>query len=91
MLELVANLQEAYRRNISDLEWMSPQTREAALAKLEKFTPPKIGYPPDKWRDYAGLEISATDLVGNYRRGYAAEYDRDLAKLGGPVDRDECS
>lgn len=44
MLELVANLQEAYRRNISDLEWMSPQTREAALAKLEKFTP-KIGYP----------------------------------------------
>ncbi|MGK2243147.1 MAG: putative endopeptidase, partial [Rhodococcus sp. (in: high G+C Gram-positive bacteria)] len=87
MLELVANLQEAYRRNISDLEWMSPQTREAALAKLEKFTP-KIGYP-DKWRDYAGLEISATDLVGNYRRGYAAEYDRDLAKLGGPVDRDE--
>ena len=81
MLELVANLQEAYRRNISDLEWMSPQTREAALAKLEKFTP-KIGYP-DKWRDYAGLEISATDLVGNYRRGYAAEYDRDLAKLGG--------
>jgi len=87
MLELVANLQEAYRRNISDLEWMSPQTREAALAKLEKFTP-KIGYP-DKWRDYAGLDISATDLVGNYRRGYAAEYDRDLAKLGGPVDRDE--
>lgn len=87
MLELVANLQEAYRRNIADLEWMSPQTREAALAKLEKFTP-KIGYP-DKWRDYAGLDISATDLVGNYRRGYAAEYDRDLAKLGGPVDRDE--
>ncbi len=87
MLELVGNLQEAYRRNISDLEWMSPDTRKAALAKLDKFTP-KIGYP-DKWRDYSGLEISATDVVGNYRRGYAAEYDRDLAKLGGPVDRDE--
>ncbi|MFC7446735.1 M13 family metallopeptidase [Rhodococcus daqingensis] len=87
MQELVANLQEAYRRNISELEWMGPETRQAALAKLEKFTP-KIGYP-DKWRDYSGLSISADDLVGNYRRGYAADHDRDLAKLGGPVDRDE--
>ncbi|WP_345347385.1 M13 family metallopeptidase [Rhodococcus olei] len=87
MQELVANLQEAYRRNISDLEWMGPDTRQAALAKLEKFTP-KIGYP-DKWRDYSTLSIDAGDLVGNYRRGYAHEHDRDLAKLGGPVDRDE--
>ncbi|MFC0449380.1 M13 family metallopeptidase [Rhodococcus jostii] len=87
MQELVANLQEAYRRNISDLDWMSPETRQAALRKLEKFTP-KIGYP-DKWRDYSAVTISHDDLVGNYRSGYAAEYDRDLAKLGGPVDRDE--
>ncbi len=87
MVELVDNLQEAYRRNISQLEWMSPETRQAALAKLEKFTP-KIGYP-DTWRDYSGVEIDPSDLVGNYRRGYAAEHDRDLNKLGGPVDRDE--
>lgn len=87
MVELVENLQEAYRRNISRLEWMGPATREAALAKLEKFTP-KIGYP-DKWRDYSAIAIDPTDLVGNYRRGYAAEHDRDLNKLGGPVDRDE--
>lgn len=87
MQVLVANLQEAYRRNISDLEWMSPETRQAALAKLEKFTP-KIGYP-DKWRDYSAVEIDPADLVGNYRSGYAAEHDRDIAKLGGPVDRDE--
>ncbi|NLU83739.1 M13 family metallopeptidase [Rhodococcus sp. HNM0569] len=87
MQQLVDNLIEAYRRNISDLEWMSPATRTRALEKLEKFTP-KIGYP-DKWRDYSAVEINAHDLVGNYRRGYAAEYDRDLAKLGGPVDRDE--
>ncbi|MFI6871082.1 M13 family metallopeptidase [Nocardia sp. NPDC050406] len=87
MVELVENLQEAYRRNISQLEWMSPETRQAALAKLEKFTP-KIGYP-DKWRDYSQIAIDPTDLVGNYRRGYAAEHDRDLNKLGGPVDRDE--
>ncbi len=87
MQVLVANLQEAYRRNISDLEWMSPETRQAALAKLEKFTP-KIGYP-DKWRDYSAVEIDPADLVGNYRSGFAADHDRDIAKLGGPVDRDE--
>lgn len=87
MQQLVAHLQEAYRRSIADLEWMSPQTRAAALRKLEKFTP-KIGYP-DKWRDYSAVTVAPDDLVGNYRSGYAAEYDRDLAKLGGPVDRDE--
>ncbi|MBY6684664.1 M13 family metallopeptidase [Rhodococcus sp. BP-149] len=87
MQELVANLVEAYRRNISDLEWMSPETRTAALAKLDKFTP-KIGYP-DTWRDYSSLLIDPADVVGNYRRGYEAEYQRDLDKLGGPVDRGE--
>lgn len=87
MAVLVDNLTEAYRQNISDLEWMSPQTREKALEKLDKFTP-KVGYP-DRWRDYSAVEIDAGDLVGNYRRGYVAEYQRDLDKLGGPVDRDE--
>jgi predicted metalloendopeptidase len=87
MDELVANLREAYRVSINSLEWMTPATREKALAKLDKFTP-KIGYPA-KWRDYSALVIERDDLYGNYRRGYAVEYDRDLAKLGGPVDRDE--
>ncbi|TQK29661.1 M13 family metallopeptidase [Arthrobacter sp. SLBN-53] len=87
MDELVANLREAYRVSITSLPWMTPQTRTRALEKLDKFTP-KIGYPA-KWRDYSALVIDAGDLYGNYRRGYALEYDRDLAKLGGPVDRDE--
>jgi neprilysin/putative endopeptidase len=87
MDELVANLREAYRVSINSLEWMTPVTREKALAKLDKFTA-KIGYPA-KWRDYSGLVIDRADLYGNYRRGYTLEYDRDLAKLGGPVDRDE--
>ena len=87
MDELVANLREAYRVSINSLEWMTPQTREKALAKLDKFTS-KIGYPA-KWRDYSALVIERDDLYGNYLRGYAVEYDRDLAKLGGPVDRDE--
>ncbi|GAA5106596.1 M13 family metallopeptidase [Nocardia iowensis] len=87
MVDLVANLQEAYRRNIAQLDWMGQDTRAAALAKLEKFTP-KIGYP-DKWRDYSDVVIDPADLVGNYRNGYAADHDRDLNKLGGPVDHDE--
>jgi putative endopeptidase len=87
MDELVANTREAYRVSITDLEWMTPETRQRALDKLDKFTP-KIGYPA-KWRDYSTLVIAREDLYGNYQRGYALEYDRDLAKLGGPVDRDE--
>ena len=87
MDELVANLREAYRVSINDLEWMTPPTREKALAKLDKFTP-KIGYPA-KWRDYSKLVVERDDLYGNYRRGHEVSSDRELAKLGGPVDRDE--
>ena len=87
MDELVANLREAYRVSINQLDWMTPETRQRALAKLDKFTP-KIGYPA-KWRDYSKLVIERDDLYGNYRRGYAVNSDRELAKLGGPVDRDE--
>ncbi|MDX1872239.1 M13 family metallopeptidase [Mycolicibacterium sp. 120266] len=87
MDELVANLREAYRVSITNLDWMTPETRQRALAKLDKFTP-KIGYPA-RWRDYSALVIDRADLYGNYQRGYAVEYDRELAKLGGPVDRDE--
>ncbi|AMV39773.1 M13 family metallopeptidase [Planctomyces sp. SH-PL62] len=87
MKELVDNLTAAYRANISELDWMSPETRAKALDKLAKFTP-KIGYP-DKWRDYSKLEIKADDLLGNVRRADAFENDREFAKLGGPIDRDE--
>jgi putative endopeptidase len=87
MDELVANLREAYRVSINSLEWMTPETREKALVKLDKFTP-KIGYPR-KWRDYSKVVIERDDLYGNYRRGYVVGYDRELGKLGGPVDRDE--
>ncbi|MCX6502895.1 MAG: peptidase M13 [Microbacterium sp.] len=87
MDDLVAHVIEAYRQSISALEWMSPETRERALAKLDAFTP-KIGYPV-KWREYDGLEIDATDLVGNVRRAHVHEHDRQLGKVGQPIDRDE--
>jgi predicted metalloendopeptidase len=84
---LVANLVEAYRRDIEKLEWMGPQTRERALEKLTTFRP-KIGYP-ERWRDYSALTIDRADLIGNARRASAFETDRQLAKIGRPVDRDE--
>ncbi|GAC57771.1 putative metalloendopeptidase [Gordonia hirsuta DSM 44140 = NBRC 16056] len=87
MDELIANLIEAYRRNITDLEWMTPATRERALAKLDRFTP-KIGYPATT-RDYNALIVDREDLLGNVARAAAYETDRELAKIGQPVDRDE--
>ncbi|OYC98501.1 peptidase M13 [Microbacterium sp. Yaish 1] len=84
---LVDNLIEAYRQSITGLEWMTPATRERALEKLAAFTP-KIGYP-DRWKDYSALEIDPTDLLGNVLRSTEWEYERQLAKLGQPIDRDE--
>ncbi|GAA2750766.1 putative endopeptidase [Amnibacterium kyonggiense] len=84
---LVANLVAAYRDSISSLDWMSDETRARALEKLGKFTP-KIGYPA-VWRDYSRLEVSADDLVGNVQASSAFEFDRELGKIGKPVDRDE--
>ena len=66
---------------------MTPETKKEALAKLAKFTP-KIGYP-NKWRDYSALEVKADDLVGNVERANQLESERQVAKLGKPVDRDE--
>jgi putative endopeptidase len=87
MVELVANLVEAYRQSIQTLDWMSEETRARALEKLDRFTP-KIAYP-DVWRDYTPLKIVPGDLVGNVRRAGAYEQAREIAKVGGPVDRDE--
>jgi putative endopeptidase len=87
MDQLVRNLLAAYRADIATLEWMGPETRQKALVKLSKFTT-KIGYP-DKWRDYSALQVRRDDLVGNVRRANSFEYDRNLRKLGQPVDRAE--
>ena len=87
MVQLVANLVEAYRRSIEALDWMGEQTKRKALDKLALFTP-KVGYP-DTWRDYSRLDIDREDLVGNVRAASAFEMDRDLNKIGQPVDRSE--
>ncbi len=86
METLVENLLKAYEVSIKELDWMSEATKKEALDKLSKFTP-KIGYP-DKWKDY-DLEIEPDDLFGNLRRSSNMEYNRELAKLGQPIDKDE--
>ncbi len=87
MLQLVDNLKVAAASRIDQLEWMSPATKKQAREKLGKFST-KIGYP-DKWKDYGPLEIKGDDLVGNLIRSANFETDRDLNKLGGPIDRTE--
>lgn len=87
MRELVDNLLAAYEQRISRLEWMSAETRQRALEKLRRFTT-KIGYP-DRWIDYSKLQVIPGDLYGNVRRANEFELDRQLAKLGGPIDRGE--
>jgi putative endopeptidase len=85
--KLVANLLAAFKQGINDLDWMTPQTKQAAQEKLAKFTP-KIGYP-DTWRNYANLTIDKGDLVGNISRAAQFEYQRNIDKLGKPIDRGE--
>lgn len=87
MKVLVGNLMKAYAQSIDQLTWMSPETRKQAQNKLARYGV-KIGYP-DKWRDYSALQIRPNDLYGNLRRVAGFEYNRDLEKLGKPVDRDE--
>ena len=84
---LVGNLVEAYRQSITGLVWMTAATQKRAIEKLDKFTP-KIGYPV-KWRDYSRLEISPTDLIANVRATSEFEFQRELGKIGTPLDRDE--
>ena len=87
MERLVGNLLAAYRESIDRLDWMGAETKKEAQAKLATFSP-KIGYPK-RWRDYGALKVDRTDLVGNVQRARAFELDRNLGKLGGPVDRGE--
>ena len=84
---MVANLITAYRSRISNLTWMSPQTKEKALAKLAAL---KIGVGyPDAWIDYSTLDVTRGDAFGNMRRAEAFNRSRNLAKLRQPADPDE--
>jgi predicted metalloendopeptidase len=87
MDELVANLNSALKGRIEKLEWMDDPTRAEALKKLANFEP-RIGYP-NKWRDYSAMQIDKTRLFENIFAARQFEWNRQVARLGGPVDREE--
>jgi putative endopeptidase len=85
--KMVHFLIAALREDIQTLPWMGPETKKAAIAKLNAFTP-KIGYP-DKWRDYSAYKVDRGPFVENVLRGDVYEFHRSLDKIGKPVDRGE--
>ena len=87
MEKLVDNLLQAFDDSIDNLSWMTDETKTKAKEKLSKITP-KIGYP-NRWRDYSKLEIEADDLFGNVMRSNLVEHERNVSKLGKPIDREE--
>ena len=85
--QLVHNLIAALRADIATLDWMGPETKKAAIAKLDAFTP-KIGFP-DTWRDYSKDEVKTDSFEANVMRGDEFEFHRVVDKIGKPVDRTE--
>ena len=86
-LTIVNEIRTAMEQDINSLDWMSPATKQQALTKLHGMAN-KIGYP-DKWRDYSKLEIVRGDNLGNVERARQFEFNRQLGKIGKPVDRGE--
>jgi putative endopeptidase len=86
-LEMVQRIEAAMEQRIRHLEWMSPETKQQALAKLHGIRN-KIGYP-DNWRDYSSVTIVRDDFLGDVHNAVAFEHRRDIAKIGKPVDHGE--
>jgi putative endopeptidase len=84
-LDMVHKLEAALGKDIQNLDWMTPATKQQALVKLKAITN-KIGYP-ERWRDYSSVVISRDDAMGNNNRADQFEFRRRLQKIGQPVDR----
>jgi putative endopeptidase len=87
MTDLIMNLKKSLKERIVNLIWMGPQTKQEALAKLEKMGV-KVGYP-DKWRDYSGLSVSPQSYVLNVLNSQAFDFRYSMDKVGKPVDPNE--
>src|SRR5579859_7125593 len=87
MLKMVDAIEAALKQDIESLDWMTSDTKQQALVKLAAIRN-KIGYP-SKWRDYSKLNIVRGDLLGNVERANTFEVNRQLAKIGKPLDRSE--
>jgi endothelin-converting enzyme/putative endopeptidase len=86
---MVANMIAAFRKRIEALPWMNPATKAEAEAKLSTLYV-GIGYP-ETWHDYSNFEVKPGDIFGNLWRGHFSEYQREIARLGKPVDKKEWS
>jgi putative endopeptidase len=86
-LDMVKRIEAAMGERIRQLDWMSPETKQQALAKLAGIRN-KIGYP-DKWRDYSSVQILPNDFAGNVTRAAEFELHREINKIGQPVDHGE--
>ncbi len=86
-LAMVKQLEDALRKDIQGLDWMTETTKKQALVKLDAIQN-KIGYP-SKWRDYSALKIERGDALGNSLRANAFEVNRQLQKIGKPFDKSE--
>jgi len=86
-LQMVHELEAALKQDITELSWMTPETKKQALEKLSRIDN-KIGYP-NKWRDYSSLHIGRGDAMGNSMRANQFEFNRQLKKIGTAVDREE--
>ncbi len=86
-VEMTRRIEDAMALRIQQLDWMSPQTKQQALAKLHAIRN-KVGYP-DKWRDYSSLNIVRGQFYGDDMRATEFEVHRQLNKIGKPVDRGE--
>jgi len=86
-LQLVGEIEGEMRKDIENAAWMTPGTKQQAVAKLQDVTN-KIGYP-DKWRDYSSVKVTRDDYFGDVLRAYNFEQRRNFAKLGKPVDKSE--
>lgn len=85
--DLVEAVRDAYRERIKSLTWMTDSTKQKALEKLDKITP-KVGYP-DKWKDFSTLKIDRGPYVLNVQRANQWWWNRNINKIGKPVDRTE--
>jgi putative endopeptidase len=83
--EMVRNIIAAMNARIDRLDWMAPETKAKAHAKLAAFTP-RIGYP-SHWRDYSGLQIKLGDAFGNALRANRWAHEYNITKLGKPIYR----
>ncbi len=86
-VEMVRRIEDAMANRIQQLDWMSPETKQQAVVKLQGIRN-KIGYP-DKWRDYGPVKVTRNEFLGNVQRATEFEHRRQIGKIGKPVDRGE--